>query len=37
VHMQHWLGDRNRTAAPSSNKYYISKYLFWLSSAELCS
>uniref|UniRef100_A0A0D9YFP9 Jacalin-type lectin domain-containing protein n=1 Tax=Oryza glumipatula TaxID=40148 RepID=A0A0D9YFP9_9ORYZ len=28
VHMQHWLGDRNRTAAPSSNKYYISKYLF---------
>uniref|UniRef100_A0A0E0JPE6 Jacalin-type lectin domain-containing protein n=1 Tax=Oryza punctata TaxID=4537 RepID=A0A0E0JPE6_ORYPU len=27
VHMQHWLGDRNRTAAPSS-KYYISKYLF---------
>ncbi|XP_052166929.1 jacalin-related lectin 3 [Oryza glaberrima] len=28
VHMQHWLGDRNRTAAPNSNKYYISKYLF---------
>ncbi|KAG8055212.1 hypothetical protein GUJ93_ZPchr0001g32479 [Zizania palustris] len=27
VHMQHWLGDK-RAAAPSSNKYYISKYLF---------
>jgi hypothetical protein len=27
VHMQHWLGV-NKTSAPGSSKYYISRYLF---------